>query len=93
MREEACGKGIPQGQSGRETKERVLWQRWPRQGSLAEIFQLQTPKGPRVSPCKVNNLLTLSLSLVSQQSRATRESKRRTSTRSQNSKAEREVNI
>ena len=51
---------------GREIAEGVLWQSWPSQSPPAEVFQLQTPKSPRVGPCKVNNLLTLSLSLVSQ---------------------------
>lgn len=84
----ARGKGILC-QWGREIDDRVLWGSWPSQGSPAEVFLLQTPRCARAGLCKVNNnLLTLSLSLVSQPKPFDRESGRRTSTKSQNPKAE-----
>lgn len=56
------GRGFQGDRVGRETEEGVLQQSWPSQSPLAEVFQLQTPKGPWAGPCKVNNLPTYSLS-------------------------------
>lgn len=56
------GRGFHGDRVGREIEEGVLQQSWPSQSPLAEVFQLQTPKGPWAGPCKINNLLTHSLS-------------------------------
>lgn len=66
MRREHAGRGFHGDSVGREIEEGVLWRSWPSQSPQAEVFLLQTPKSPRAGPGKVNSLLTLSLSLVSQ---------------------------
>lgn len=58
------GQGFCGDRVGREMEKGVPGQRWPSQSPLAEVFQLQTPEGPGAGPGEVNNLLTVSLSLV-----------------------------